>query len=120
MMALISMPPALAASATLALCYAGMASLSLAMDRHHGQIWRRDPAPRHAGCCAAAAGCCSPWRHGPACAAGAPASAPWSGAGSLCAGALAYVLMLAYHPRTAAALALPATVFAAASLAVPA
>lgn len=119
-MALISMPPALAASATLALCYAGMASLSLAMDRHHGQIWRRDPAPPARwllrGCgwlllALAAWPCLRGW--------GASIGAVvW--AGSLCAGALAYVLMLAYHPRTAAALALPATVFAAARLAVPA
>jgi len=30
----------------LGLSYAGMASLSLAMDRHHGQVWGRDAAPR--------------------------------------------------------------------------
>lgn len=29
----------------LGLAYAGMASLSLAMDRHHGQVFGRDPAP---------------------------------------------------------------------------
>ena len=29
----------------LGLSYAGMASLSLAMDRHHGQVWGRDAAP---------------------------------------------------------------------------
>ena len=29
----------------LGLAYAGMASLSLAMDRHHGQVWGRDAAP---------------------------------------------------------------------------
>ncbi|MCC7645742.1 MULTISPECIES: DUF3325 domain-containing protein [unclassified Janthinobacterium] len=29
----------------LGLSYAGMASLSLAMDRHHGQVWSRDAAP---------------------------------------------------------------------------
>ncbi|MFM2089323.1 MAG: hypothetical protein RLZZ237_4192 [Pseudomonadota bacterium] len=28
----------------LGLSYAGMASLSLAMDRHHGQVWGRDAA----------------------------------------------------------------------------
>ncbi|MGK5020123.1 DUF3325 domain-containing protein [Janthinobacterium sp. LB2P10] len=30
----------------LGLSYAGMASLSLAMDRHHGQVWGRDAAPK--------------------------------------------------------------------------
>ena len=29
----------------LGLSYAGMASLSLAMDRHHGQVWGRDAVP---------------------------------------------------------------------------
>jgi len=29
----------------LGLSYAGMASLCLAMDRHHGQVWGRDAAP---------------------------------------------------------------------------
>ena len=29
----------------LGLSYAGMASLSLAMDRHHGQVWGTDAAP---------------------------------------------------------------------------
>ncbi|WP_241754742.1 DUF3325 domain-containing protein [Cupriavidus basilensis] len=122
MMALSSMPPTLAALASLAFCYAGMASISLAMDRHHGQVRGRNAAPPAAparwllrACgwlllALAALPCLRGW--------GASIGAVvW--AGSVSAGALAFVLLLAYFPRTAAALALPATAFAAASLALP-
>lgn len=34
-----------AALMALSLCYAGMAGLCLAMDRHHGQVWGRDAPP---------------------------------------------------------------------------
>jgi len=28
------------------LCYAGLAVLALALDRHHYQVWRRTPSPK--------------------------------------------------------------------------
>ncbi|CDG81380.1 DUF3325 domain-containing protein [Janthinobacterium agaricidamnosum] len=36
---------AMAISSALALAYAGMAGLCLAMDRHHRQVWGGEPAP---------------------------------------------------------------------------
>lgn len=38
----MDMQPLPAALLALALCYAGMAGLCLAMDRHHAQVWKRD------------------------------------------------------------------------------
>jgi hypothetical protein len=83
----------------LALAYAGMAGLCLAMDRHHNQVWRRDAAPamarrlRGGGALLLALAlwpCLAGW--------GASVGALlWLGA--LSAGALALPPLLAYAPR---------------------
>ena len=87
-----------------ALCYAGMAGLCLAMDRHHSQVWQarapwRQRALRAAGWLLLAAAvwpCVQVWG-------GAVGPVLWCG--MLSVGALLLVLLLPYRPRLAALLA---------------
>ncbi|MDC8758710.1 DUF3325 domain-containing protein [Janthinobacterium fluminis] len=83
----------------LALSYAGMAGLCLAMDRHHGQVWGRDAAPpRRRGLRAGGAlllalslwACVTAWS-------GSVGFVAWLGV--LAAGALLVVGQLPYAPR---------------------
>jgi hypothetical protein len=100
----------------LLLCYAGMAALCLAMDRHHAQVWGRDAAPamrwglRSIGClllAAAAVPCVYGW--------GASVGAVvWLG--FLSAGALLVVGGLSFAPRWAAVAALAAGLVGSAGL----
>lgn len=96
----------LASFAALALCFAGMASLSLAMDRHHEQVTGRpSPSPRQRlACRAVGAGllALALW----------PCIAAWGGSigvvgwcGFLSVGALAVAWLLPYAPRFAVAAA---------------
>lgn len=83
----------------LGLAYAGMASLSLAMDRHHGQVFGRDAAPtlrRALQLAGSVLLALAIW----------PCVAGWSATvgvvawlGFLSAGALGVALLLPYAPR---------------------
>ena len=83
----------------LGLTYAGMASLSLAMDRHHGQVFGRDAAPsvrRALQLAGSVLLALAIW----------PCVAGWSATvgvvawfGFLSAGALAVALLLPYAPQ---------------------
>ena len=83
----------------LGLTYAGMASLSLAMDRHHGQVFGRDAAPSVRRALQLAGGvllALAIW----------PCVAGWSATvgvvawlGLLSAGALGVALLLPYAPK---------------------
>ena len=94
----------LAATLAIALCYAGMAGLCLAMDRHHSQVWKHK-APTRQRLLRVAGGlllAVAVW----------PCVLIWGGAvgpvvwlGMLSVGAFALVLLLPYRPRTAALLA---------------
>lgn len=98
------MPIALHILAALSLCYAGMAALCLAMDRHHAQVWRRAPRkPARRGLriagwlllAVAVVPCVRGW--------GATVGVvAWFG--FLSAAALLLVFLLPYRPRAAAAL----------------
>ncbi|WP_420995098.1 DUF3325 domain-containing protein [Cupriavidus sp. 30B13] len=108
--------PMLGAWSSLALCYAGMTALCLAMDRHHAQLWRREPARVHRIILRsvgwlllmlAALSCLRGW--------GASIGAVvWTG--SLSAAALALVGLQAWRPRAAAGLAVPAVLSGVAGL----
>lgn len=100
----------------LGLSYAGMASLSLAMDRHHGQVWGRDAAP-HVRRALQLAGtvllALAIW----------PCVAGWSASvgvvawlGFIGAGALLVALLLPYAPRLLLRSSLLAAVAALAGL----
>ena len=100
----------------LGLSYAGMASLSLAMDRHHGQVWGRDAAP-HVRRALQLAGALllalAIW----------PCVAGWSASvgvvawlGFIGVGALLVALLLPYAPRLLLRSSLLAAVAALASL----
>jgi hypothetical protein len=99
----------------LALAYAGMAGLCLAMERHHKQVWRRHAAPaaarrlRYGGALLLALAL---WP----CLAGWGASVgPLLWLGVLSAGALPLALLLPYAPRLvprSAALALAVALLA--------
>lgn len=90
----------------LLLCYAGMAGFSLAMRRHHDQVWPRRrrpgweaPALRWLGALLLALAlelCIRAWNYG-------VGIVIWLGL--LSAGALPLALLLAYRPRPAALLA---------------
>jgi hypothetical protein len=87
-----------------ALCYAGMAGLCLAMDRHHSQVWKakapnRQRLLRVAGWLLLALAvwpCVLIWD-------GAVGPVVWCG--MLSVGAFVLVLLLPYRPRIAALLA---------------
>ena len=90
------------------LCYAGMAALCLAMDRHHAQVWGRDATPaarwglRSIGwvlLAAALVPCVLGWG-------GSVGTVVWLG--FLSAGALCVVGCLSYAPRWAAGAAVAA------------
>lgn len=101
----MSAAPILLAADALALAYAGMTSLCLAMERHHAQVWGRHaarravPALRAAGwllLALAIVPCVGAW--------GAAAGVVlWLGC--LSAGALLLAGLLPYWPRCAVALA---------------
>ena len=83
----------------LGLSYAGMASLSLAMDRHHGQVWGRDAAPQRRRALQVAGSALLALAVWP-CVAGWSASVgivAWIG--FLSCGALLVALLLPYAPR---------------------
>lgn len=94
----------LAALLAVALCYAGMAGLCLAMDRHHAQVWRtkapsRQRLLRLAGWALLALAvwpCVEVW---------GSAVGPVVWFGMLSVGAFVLVLLLPYRPRLAAILA---------------
>lgn len=94
----------LAVLLAIALCYAGMAGLCLAMDRHHSQVWKakaptRQRLLRVAGWLLLALAvwpCVQIWG-------GAVGPVVWCG--MLSVGAFTLVLLLPYRPRIAALLA---------------
>jgi Protein of unknown function (DUF3325) len=100
----------------LGLSYAGMASLSLAMDRHHGQVWGRDAAVnvrRALQMAGAVLLALAIW----------PCVAGWSATvgfvawlGFISAGALLVALLLPYAPRLVLRSSLLAAVAALAGL----
>ncbi|WP_312436435.1 DUF3325 domain-containing protein [Janthinobacterium sp.] len=102
----------------LGLTYAGMASLSLAMDRHHGQVFGRDAAPsvrRALQLAGSVLLALAIW----------PCVAGWSATvgvvawlGFLSAGALAVALLLPYAPQLLFRSSLLAAVAALAGLAI--
>ena len=102
----------------LGLTYAGMASLSLAMDRHHGQVFGRDAAPsvrRALQLAGSVLLALAIW----------PCVAGWSASvgvvawlGFLSAGALGVALLLPYAPQLLFRSSLLAAVAALAGLAI--
>lgn len=105
------MTTAHASLVALALAFAGMASLSFAMDRHHEQLTNQRDVPVRARWLLRVAGVAL------LAAAIAPCVAAWGASvgivawlGFLSAGALLVALLLAYRPRGVAGLALCAAV----------
>lgn len=98
------------------LCYAGMAALSLGMEKHHAQVWTDSPKPlqqkllRIAGWVLILLAL-------------VPSITGWNAtvgvvtwAGMLSLGAIVFVLLLSYQPRIAASLGLVIGVLSLAGL----
>lgn len=99
------------------LCYAGMAALSLAMEKHHAQVWTDSPRPLQQKSLRVAG-----W--GLILLALVPSITGWNAtvgvvawAGMLSLGAIVFVLLLSYQPRIAASLGLIAGILSVAGLA---